>query len=971
MASLVKHLRKRAIRIVEWFGILKVKIPALAAQGWELLFGRELRCSRRTRTVHLELESLEGRIQLSTFKWIGFQPDNPLSNTLASNPQNWILDGVWTTPNQAPGAGDDVVFTQKIGAPAGFAQSDCIVDANFGTTVKSITVDDSFKDDKGNARTITLNNDLLVTTTANIGGGAVAGNGLLEIGDNPPITPAYAATLNWSGGVLGGTTTSSVIIGSSSTANITQNNITDTATKTLDGRSIVNYGTLNWDTWNDLSLKNSAGILDYSTMNINAKGAGSIKCDDGTGAKFQVKTGAALNVNPGPTLRFVDVKVPFRNDGTVSIDKKWLSLDGGSYDTGTFWISIHALLYLDLTDHTLDGATVSGSGILEFDSSRIHLNGTVTVQNVNDLASLVDDSGGSTLIVNTMGTYNWAGGKWAGSGETDIPKGSLLNLMDPIGTDAAAYDLERKLVNDGTVTWTKAADITITNDGSIDNKLGATFDIQVGQQITDNSDDLVSFTNGGVLKKSAGGTTIMDIPFIPQPGSQLLGKQNLLDFRKTVALLGDVEVDVGAAIAFDGGAELDGGSVTNNGTITAVGDVLQKGGDVADAGTITTTGNWLYNAGTFALSAGTLTANNLDVAVGVVFSGYGSVYANVLNDGEIDTVSGAPSPLYVYGSYTQLIGTQQNPSVTNVKYGATLQVTGLVDVQGGTVNVDGNGSNLIALANFSQENGWVDLNLGMVNVTGVYAESGGLTTLEAGTLTADGSGDPSGYGLQVTNYAVLSGYGFIKAGTFDADEIDVVGGTLAVTGGYKQTGTTNVASNATLSVTGMLDEQAGALNMADSTLHVYGGYLIESAALLDGGGSLIADVTNSGTIECGSATALDGFVVLRDTTNNVDVINGNFAQTATGVLDMKIGGVNAYDRLGVNGTVSLGGTLNLNLIDGYVPSPNDQFFMIQGNGSGGFAAISLPTENNGTFVPKYNWDGMAFYVYFQGNYYYH
>jgi hypothetical protein len=45
MASLAKHLRKQAVRVVEWFGFIKVKIPRLATHLWELLFGSELRCS--------------------------------------------------------------------------------------------------------------------------------------------------------------------------------------------------------------------------------------------------------------------------------------------------------------------------------------------------------------------------------------------------------------------------------------------------------------------------------------------------------------------------------------------------------------------------------------------------------------------------------------------------------------------------------------------------------------------------------------------------------------------------------------------------------------------------------------------------------------------------------------------------------------------------------------------------------------
>jgi hypothetical protein len=43
--------------------------------------------------------------------------------------------------------------------------------------------------------------------------------------------------------------------------------------------------------------------------------------------------------------------------------------------------------------------------------------------------------------------------------------------------------LERKLVNYGEIQWTKAADINVTNNGSIDNAANATIIVSVAQQI--------------------------------------------------------------------------------------------------------------------------------------------------------------------------------------------------------------------------------------------------------------------------------------------------------------------------------------------------------------------------------------------------------------------------------------------------------------------------------------------------------
>jgi hypothetical protein len=164
-------------------------------------------------------------------------------------------------------------------------------------------------------------------------------------------------------------------------------------------------------------------------------------------------------------------------------------------------------------------------------------------------------------LVHTVHAVLWVGGKWAGGGETDILPSAQLNLNDPNG-GIAAYDLERELVSNGTVTWTKPADINVSNQGSINNSVGGVFDIKVGQDVT-NGAGAGDFKNAGILRKSAGGKASIDTPVIERPGSDIQDKVGNLHVTKYVALNGNVEVDPDATLVFDGGVEQDGGTVTN------------------------------------------------------------------------------------------------------------------------------------------------------------------------------------------------------------------------------------------------------------------------------------------------------------------------------------------------------------------------------------------------------------------------
>ena len=78
-----------------------------------------------------------------------------------------------------------------------------------------------------------------------------------------------------------------------------------------------------------------------------------------------------------------------------------------------------------------------------------------------------------------------------------------------------------------------------------------------------------------------------------------------------------------------------------------------------------------------------------------------------------------------------------------------------------------------------------------------------------------------------------------------------------------------------------------------------------------------ANVTNGGQVIPGG-TGAAGLLT----------INGNYTQTASGSLDVDLGGTTAgsqYDQLAVSGTATLGGTLDVSLINGFQPALGNTF----------------------------------------------
>src|SRR5262249_52488347 len=140
-------------------------------------------------------------------------------------------------------------------------------------------------------------------------------------------------------------------------------------------------------------------------------------------------------------------------------------------------------------------------------------------------------------------------------------------------------------------------------------------------------------------------------------------------------------------------------------------------------------------------------------------------------------------------------------------------------------------------------------------------------------------------------------------------------GSVTATGDYVQTGAT---ARTTLNGGGI------SANLVD----LQGG-------VLDGNGYTHGSLQNAATITIGGAGAA-GYLYGP---------GRHHTQTASGVLNVEIGGLEygtQYDVLYLEGTATLAGTLNVSLLGGYVPNPDDVFHCVyaEGTRSGEFDTVN-------------------------------
>jgi hypothetical protein len=243
----------------------------------------------------------------------------------------------------------------------------------------------------------------------------------------------------------------------------------------------------------------------------------------------------------------------------------------------------------------------------------------------------------------------------------------------------------------------------------------------------------------------------------------------------------------------------------------------------------------------------------------------------------------------------------------------------------------------------------------------IRAENGTLTLAAAGhTNTATGRIE-AGAGTQVLYSQGLttnSGQIALTGGAFDNNNVALANpgriegyGTLR-TGGLTITGTISVGGS--LDVLGAVTQNATVSTQTGTTVRFFGP--VSGPGSYPGAGTVMF----LNTFSPGASPAEVTF-------------GGNVIFTGSNTLIMELAGTtpgSEYDTITAGGTVGLGGTLDVDLLGGFIPAPGNSFQLITAAGgvSGTFSNVLLPALTNSSWHLRYSPNSVILQVGLTGDY---
>jgi formylmethanofuran dehydrogenase subunit C len=595
------------------------------------------------------------------------------------------------------------------------------------------------------------------------------------------------------------------------------------------------------------------------------------------------------------------------------------------------------------------GSTFTSAAAAAFTNAgtlSIGADGTVSVAGTFTNFAGTTLTGGTYLVA---GTLKFAGADVRTNAATivlDGPAGAILNQADANGlANFATNAATGVFVLDNGRSFTLAG--AFTNAGGLAVAGGSTFTLTA------------AFTNAGTLTVGAGSTLAVTGSLTNFAGTTLTGGTYVL--AGTLKFAGaDVRTNA-ATIILDGPA----GTIVNQADVNALTNIATNAAGSSfslENGRSFTTAGPFTNAGSLSIGAG----SSFTTAAAAAFSNAGTLFVGT---GGTFTVAGTFSNFagttLTGGTYI-LAGTLKFAGADVRTNAATI----ILDGPAGTIvnQADANGlANFTANAaegTFSLENGrsftvpgpFTNAGTLLVGVGSTFAVTGSLTNFAGTTLTGGTyvlAGTLKFAGADVRSNAatlVLDGPGSALVNEADANGLANLatnttmgsfslenGRSLTTPGAFANAGGLAVGNGSTFTVTGRYTQTGGSTTLRGGTLTARSGATTENvevqAGVLDGFGTLNAHLVNAGEVNPGG---MGGAGLL--------TVTGNYTQTATGILNLELGGPNAgtqYDRLNISGTAALDGTLNLSRIGGFMPAVGDSFqVLLFGTRSGNFVTVN-------------------------------
>lgn len=646
----------------------------------------------------------------------------------------------------------------------------------------------------------------------------------------------------------------------------------------------------------------------------------------------------------------------------------------------TSTVTSTGLMSFSSNTHVLNTVTgslsfLNGAGIVLFndglrDDPSLVLSDPDLITAANFLKGIVDashpDWTAITYELHCTSTVGCTQGSWTSKYSVDaaalapIPAGvndSGSSFIAATNTPFIGTDSGGGLLTLGGPTGTASYEALLVGTESAGNK-GVVAVSGTGASLTADSGIVVGEAGDGIMRVSDGATVQISGDAGPFGGDPIgLGIAN------AGGSLGLVEVrGAGSALSVTGPVLVgDGGVVPGFGIpATASGTlVIDDGGQMNVAGSmslgITDLGNGVVTV--FGGGGSGIAFQGPDRALDVGFNGTGLLQ---VTDGaavtgalflDVGTQDGSTGIVNIEGSGTHvdLVGVCDDCAANSVVPGTGPYLW---------VGLQGNGAVTIAdgaSLTIDPDNGGAPL------PNGAGFEVGGSSFAAAGPLT--GTGELGVHGGSVLEVRGSTGYFSVGDGgtgtliVSDGGQViledpdGLASGYVATTGA--SSGTVQVQGTGSILNAGSFVAAGLDFNLADSggdaTLEVGSGGTIAadtiqlgtSAILRGNGGTLLGDLLNGGTVAPGASPG-------------TITVGGEYSQLAGGKLVIEIGGLTPgidFDVLDVTGAASLDGTLEVVLINGFLPQLTDVFqFLLAGSIEGGFSNLVFPIFDGRTFA---------------------
>jgi len=596
---------------------------------------------------------------------------------------------------------------------------------------------------------------------------------------------------------------------------------------------------------------------------------------------------------------------------------------------------------------TINGASIANAGQIVIDDTNgdawVGINGqnatltgggTVTLNDTTGAAAALIEGAGAATLTNINNTIQGSGQLGFGNGLALVNRAS--GVIDGNQVHVLYINPYGGVANQGLIEATNGGSLNFSQNLTVNNSGGTISSVGSGSTVL-----LISITQGGTLTTSGGGVmqgegtldgethgAVNNQGTFSVPGGHSTGLIGTINNTGTM-VVDDANGDSSLGIETGQNATLTGGgTVTLNDTTGAAAAFISGGA----GSTLTNTNNTIQGSGQIGQVGGLAVLNQKSGVVSANQAGrvlYINANGGVTNQGLMEATETSVLNLSAVVSNTHTIETKGSGSQVLVP---------------GTINNKGT---------FSVGSGT------LFNLTGTFANFSG-TTLTGGTYTISGTlqfnganivNDGAHITLSGVSAAIIDQFSDDGLGNFAAiakqGSLTLASGkTLITPASLSNAGKLTVGARTNLNVTGSYTQTAGTTTV-DGTLTAPSGATNQAGNVI-GKGTIASTVVSSGSFTAGDSPTNTGELSLR-----------TYKQNASGTLNIAIGGVTPgkqYGRLAVANGARLSGTLNLTLIDSFVPAIGSTFTILTcGACTNQFATVNGLSINSGEhFEIAYN-----------------